>query len=469
MKRRASGATAVLTVLVVAGCSNPSPSSPPSTSAGADATSSPVASGAASSSPTTSGAAQIPQPSVTGVDVADLADRVDLAVPTFSNPTEITNPLFPIALQSTELLVGTVEDKAFRTEVTVLPWTQVIEWGGQQIETVVSQYNAFLDGRMEEIAYDLYAQADDGSVWYLGESVFNFSNGAIVDTAGTWHAGIDGPGAMIMPADPQVGDVYRTENIPGLVFEEVVVQSTGETLDGPFGPVEGGIVVEEHHSDGSTESKQFAPGYGEFYTAADGEVEALAMAIPSDTASGSQPDALTSAAESASGAVQAALDGEMSQVEQAAADLESAVGDLGDAEIPALLRPLLTDGIAALSTAASEGDEEATTQAAIDVARLVNDLTLRYRSIPEVNLDRIGLWGAQLILDAGAENLEGIRSDNFAVDYARERIVGGVPGEIVNELNTALEALQLGIDDEDFAAVAEAAQTIRDLAGDIGS
>ena len=396
MRRRATGSAAILAVLVVAGCSNPSPSTSPSTSAVA-ARRLPGASGAATSSPAASGAAQIPQPSVSGVEVADLADRVDLAMPTFSNPTEITNPLFPIALQSSNLLVGTVEDKAFRTEVTVLPWTQVIEWEGQQIETVVSQYNAFLDGRMEEIAYDLYAQADDGSVWYLGESVFNFADGSIVDTAGTWHAGIDGPGAMIMPADPQVGDVYRTENIPGLVFEEVVVQSTGETLDGPFGPVEGGIVVEEHHSDGSTESKQFAPGYGEFYTAADGEVEALAMTIPTDTASGSQPDALTSAAESASAAVQAAIDGDLAQVEQLAADVGSAVGDLGDAEIPALLRPLLTDGIDSLSTAASDGDEEATTQAAIDVARLVNDLTLRYRPIPEVDLDRIGLWGAQLI------------------------------------------------------------------------
>ena len=435
-------------------------------SAGANATSSPAA---ASSSPTASEAAQIPQPSVTGVDVADLADRVDLAVPTFSNPTEITNPLFPIALQSSELLVGTVEDKAFRTEVTVLPWTQVIEWEGQQIETVVSQYNAFLDGRIEEIAYDLYAQADDGSVWYLGESVFNFSDGAIVDTAGTWHAGIDGPAAMIMPADPQVGDVYRTENIPGLVFEEVVVQSTGETLDGPFGPVEGGIVVEEHHSDGSTETKQFAPGYGEFYTAADGEVEALAMAIPTDKATGSQSDALTSAAESASAAVQAALDGDLASVEQLAADLDSATGDLGDSEIPALVHPLLADGITAMSTAAADGDEAAATQSAIDVARLVNDLTLRYRPIPQVNVDRVGLWGAQLILDAGAEDLNGVRSDNFAVDYARERIVGGVSDDIVNELNTGLEQLQLAIDDEDFGAVAEAAQAIRDLAGDIGS
>jgi hypothetical protein len=466
MPRRATRPAAILAVIVVAGCSNPPLSPSPSTPGSPAAAASP--SGATSASPSEA-AAQIPQPSVSGVEVADLADRVDLAMPTFSNPTEITNPLFPIELQCSELLVGTVEDKAFRTEVTVLPWTQVIEWEGQQIDTVVSQYNAFLDGRIEEIAYDLYAQADDGSVWYLGESVFNFAGGAIADTGGTWHAGIDGPAAMIMPADPQVGDVYRTENIPGLVFEEVVVQSIGETVDGPFGPVEGAIVVEEHHSDGSTETKQFAPGYGEFYTAADGEVEALAMAIPTDTASGSQPEALTSAAESATAAVQAALDGDLSQVERLAADLDSALSDLGEAEIPALLRPLLTDGIDSLSRAASDGEKAAATQAAIDVARLVNDLTLRYRSIPDVNLDRIGLWGAQLILDAGAENLNDVRSDNFAVDYARERIVGGVPDETVNELNATLEELQLAIDDEDFAAISEAGQAIRELAGDIGS
>ena len=459
MMRRASGPTAILAALAVAGCSNPPPSTTPSMSAVAAATSPPAA----------SGAGQIPQPSVTGIEVADPADRVDLAVPTFSNPTEITNPLFPIARQSSNLLVGTVEEKAFRTEVTVLPWTQVIEWEGQQIEAVVSQYNAFLDGRIEEIAYDLYAQADDGSVWYLGEDVFNFADGAIVDTHGTWHAGIDGPATMIMPNDPQVGDVYRPENIPGLVFEEVVVQSTAETLDGPFGPVEGAIVVEEHHQDGSTETKQFAPGYGEFYTAAGGEVEGLAMAIPTDTASGSQPDALTSAAASASAAVQAALDGDLSQVEQLTSDLESARGELGDTEIPALLGPLLSDAIDRLSAAASDGDQDATTQAAIDVARLVNDLTLRYRPTPEVDLDRVGLWGAQLTLDAGAEDLDRVRSDNFAVDYARERIVGGVSDEIVNELNATLEELQVAIDDEDFAAMAEAAQPILDLAGDIGS
>jgi hypothetical protein len=201
-------------------------------------------------------------------------------MPTFSDPTNVTNPLFPVSLQESVLMLGHVEGKPFRTEVTLLPETRIIEWEGQRVETLVSQYNAFLDGRIEEVAYDYYAQADDGSVWYFGEDVFDFRAGAIVVTEGTWLAGRDGPAAMIMPADPQVGDVYRTENAPGFVFEEVTVRSTDQTLDGPIGPIHGGMLADELHSDGKTEQKVFAPGYGEFYTAGGGDVEALALAVP---------------------------------------------------------------------------------------------------------------------------------------------------------------------------------------------
>jgi hypothetical protein len=135
-----------------------------------------------------SAAATIPQPSVTGIEVADPAQRVDVAMPTFSNPTQITNPLFPVEAGSSNLYVGTVDGGAFRTEVTVLPTTRIVKWAGQQVETVVSQYNAFVDGLIREIAYDLYAQADDGSVWYFGEDVFNYDEGILADTAGTWLA-----------------------------------------------------------------------------------------------------------------------------------------------------------------------------------------------------------------------------------------------------------------------------------------
>jgi hypothetical protein len=91
----------------------------------------------------------------------------------------------------------------------------------------IHQYVAYSGGRILEVALDWYAQADDGSVWYFGEDVFNYEDGVVADTHGTWLAGRDGPPGMIMPANPAGDQVYRPENIPGLVFEEVTVKSTG--------------------------------------------------------------------------------------------------------------------------------------------------------------------------------------------------------------------------------------------------
>ncbi|MEJ7802768.1 MAG: hypothetical protein WKH68_05270, partial [Candidatus Limnocylindria bacterium] len=186
----------ILTVLALAAsaCGTNTPPAPtaPMESVGA--------SGGPSTSSGASPAGTIPQPAAPdGLALAPEADRVDLAMPTFTHPTDITNPLFPVSSQESVLLLGTVDDAAFRTEVTLLPTPRIIEWEGQLVATLVSQYVAFLDDRLHEVAYDFYAQADDGSVWYFGEDVFNFADGTIVDTHGTWIAGTDGPAARIMP------------------------------------------------------------------------------------------------------------------------------------------------------------------------------------------------------------------------------------------------------------------------------
>lgn len=123
--------------------------------------------------------------------IADIGARVDVATPVFSNPTNITNPYFPVSSQHSVLMLGNVDGGAFRTEVTLLPSTRMIEWNGRKVENLVSQYTAFIDGRLEEVALDWYAQADDGSVWYFGEDVYNYENGAIKDTSGSWIANGD--------------------------------------------------------------------------------------------------------------------------------------------------------------------------------------------------------------------------------------------------------------------------------------
>ncbi len=167
----------------------------------------------------------IPQPTRAQLEAAGLGDvplapdsaRRDLTAAPFSDPTAVTNPLFPIAELDSAILNGRVDGQVFHTETTLLPFSRIIEWTpGQCVRVLVSQYTAFLDGRLTETAIDLYAQADDGSVWYLGEDVFDYDpQGRVTTTEGTWHAGTEGPAAMIMPSDPQVGDVNRPENIPG--------------------------------------------------------------------------------------------------------------------------------------------------------------------------------------------------------------------------------------------------------------
>jgi hypothetical protein len=141
--------------------------------------------------------------------------RVDLAKPSFENPTQITNLFFPISDLHSVLLLGHVDGKPFRTETTLLPGTGKVTWDGKEIPVLVSQYIAYLDGRITEAAIDRYAQADDGSVWYLGEDVFDYENGMVTLTEGTWLAGEEGPAAMIMPAEPKVGDVFRPRTSRG--------------------------------------------------------------------------------------------------------------------------------------------------------------------------------------------------------------------------------------------------------------
>ena len=100
--------------------------------------------------------------------------EVDTEPPVFSNPTDITNPLFPISDLAQVIQLGNEAGHTLRVEITLLPETRMIEIDGNQVEALVSQYVAYGGGRIVEAALDFYAQADDGSVWYLGEEVDNY-------------------------------------------------------------------------------------------------------------------------------------------------------------------------------------------------------------------------------------------------------------------------------------------------------
>jgi hypothetical protein len=403
----------------------------------------------------------IPQPVVEDIPVAPESERVDLLSPTFSDPTNVTNRLFPVSRQESVLLLGRVDGEPFRTEVTLLPETRIVEWQGRQVETLVSQYVAYLGGRIHEVAYDFYAQDDAGAVWYFGEDVFNFGDGVIVDTHGTWIAGKDGPAAMIMPADPQVGDVYRPENIPGFVFEEVTVKAVDRTLDGPLGPVEGGLLIEELHMDGATEGKSFGPGYGEFLTAGGGDVEALALAVPTDALPGPVPSELVTL-ESEAAVVFDAAETEDWKAAQTAVERMTAAWETASAgDVPDRLGPQMSRALVALGEGVAGREAPMARQAAIEVARWSLDLQLRHRPVPEIDLARFDLWAAQMLVDAAAGDLGALNGDFFSLDYVRDRLQQALSEADLARLNAELEELNGAVGDEDLQAAADSARRIR--------
>jgi hypothetical protein len=414
----------------------------------------------------------VPQPTQAQLDAAGLGDldlapdsaRRDLSAAPFSNPAAVTNTLFPIADLRSAILNGHVDGEPFYTETTLLPFTHLIEWTpGQCIRVLASQYTAFLDGRLTEVAIDLYAQDDDGSVWYLGEDVQDYDpQGRIVTDEGTWHAGIEGTAAMIMPSDPQVGDANRAENIPGTVFEEVVITAVGRTFDGPSGPVEGGIVGTETHEDGTKSDKLFAPGYGEFRSTDGSDVEALALASPTDALPGGVPAELTQMASGADRifATDPRSARDWQRTEEVAAAIFDAWQNFRQGDVPPRLeRP--TDGaVGELLGTISHRNGLGTLTASVDVAYASANLQLRYRPVTEIDTIRFDLWARRALVDALAGALGGVRSDVATLEWVRDRIAPSIDAVTLTRLDALVGDAGEAVFEGDLAGARAAARDL---------
>jgi hypothetical protein len=384
--------------------------------------------------------------------------RVDLRAPTFSHPTDVTNPLFPVSRQASVLLLGRLDGRPLRTEVTLLPETRGFEWRGQQVRTLVSQYVAYVGHEINQVALDYYAQADDGSVWYFGEDASNFRHGSIQQTHETWLEGRDGPPTMIMPAHPRLGDVYRVENLPGLVFEEVTVKAVDKTLRGPLGPVPGGMVIDELHADSKAkEVKSLAPAYGEFFTGGSNDFEALTLAIPTDALPGPVPPLIAEVAANAARASVAARSGRWSAAADAVARTRRAWGADRGPHFPKRIDRRMTAAVDALQRSVSARRLDKVTQSAMDVNQWSLDLQLRYRREPEIDRARFLLRTRQLGLDAKTGQLDAANGDFFVLDLIWDRIGNGIDPVTVTRVSGRLGEIQSAIEERDLPAARRAA------------
>lgn len=405
------------------------------------------------------------------LSLAPSSARIDLVLPSFSNPTNITNPLFPISNLQQAVLLGSEDFQDLRVETTLLPETKTVAWDGNDIETAVSQFVAYRGDHIVEVALDYYAQADDGSVWYFGEDVANYEDGEIVDTEGTWLAGKDGPPGMIMPANPKVGDVYRPENIPGFVFEEVTILATGLTVNAPQGHVEGAILIEEHLMDDTFEYKMFAPSYGEFAAETPTEYLFMALAVPADSQSGTVPAEL----EALSTDIPVLRDAISSADWDAASDLSSNVTATWDAyvetatDVSPVLEVRMSDYVSSLEHAVDAENAEGAHDAAFGILQTTLDLELQYRTPADIDLKRMDLWTDQLIADAAVGDAGSILNDIAALEAIWGRVSPTVDQPSADTIGGDVKALRSAAESEDTATLADAVAQLRSHLDDVQS
>jgi hypothetical protein len=175
--------------------------------------------------------------------------------------TKIDNPFYPLKPGTTYTYKGLTDAGEELNTVEVTHSTRVL-MGVTCVEVIDT---VFVNGALEELTHDWYAQDLEGNVWYFGEDAKQYSNGVLVDTAGSWLAGVDGglPG-IVMEADPEVGDLYRQEYLRRVAEDMAEVLSLDGVANVPYGTFTGCIVTKDFSplERRVVENKWYARGIG---------------------------------------------------------------------------------------------------------------------------------------------------------------------------------------------------------------
>jgi len=200
---------------------------------------------------------------------------VPVGTPTFTNPLNITNTFMPFQSGGVKVFQGANQGAKTVVVDLYLTETRSFDWNSTTVECRILREVAFEDGELVEIADNYFAQADDGTMYYFGEVVENYEGGVVVDNDGSWLVGgptlpSDPAGAgnalnpaVFMPANPEVGDVFKPEDLFPLVDETAEVVGVDVKVKVPAGRYEGAIKIEETSQlEPGTTTKWYAPGVG---------------------------------------------------------------------------------------------------------------------------------------------------------------------------------------------------------------
>lgn len=172
----------------------------------------------------------------------------------------VDNPWLPLARGSTWTYQWSSGEGSGTREVTVLEELGTVAGVGT---TAVRAVTSDTEGATREEVTRWFAQDRAGNVWLFGEDVL--ANGGGPRAAYSWRAGVDGAeAALAMPAEPRVGDGYRTAYAPGLVESRAEVLDLEASVSVPYADLDG--VLETEDSDprepGVATRRSYARGVG---------------------------------------------------------------------------------------------------------------------------------------------------------------------------------------------------------------
>jgi len=197
-------------------------------------------------------------------DGSEAADRT-VPAPTFENSARITNPWLSISKQRHYVLRGRVDGIRVRSEKKLARRTEPFKVGGETIQAAIVEDRGYHDGRLREIALDYYAQATDGTVYYLGEDVDYYDrDGTVVGHHGAFRYPKDTKFlGVAMPANPSPGDRYTTEQVPHQGSDRSHVVSSGSKVEVPAGTFRNALKVKGYVlPDDESEVKLYVRGVG---------------------------------------------------------------------------------------------------------------------------------------------------------------------------------------------------------------
>jgi hypothetical protein len=136
-------------------------------------------------------------------------------------------------------------------------------------------------------------------------------------------------------------------------------------------------------------------------------------------------------------------------------------------DVPRLIEPRMNEALEVLARAVLSRQMAEARNAAIQAARSSFDLQLPYRSEAEVDLARMDLWAAQLLVDEAAGDADGVGADAFALDYDRDRIREAVDARDLMRINTEIGTIQVAVVDGELGDAAAAAERLRVTLGNL--